>query len=218
MAKRIFVTATNTDIGKTYTTKLVLKEFASRGLKVGVIKPIETGVIDGYCPDGDVLLGLAKELNPDFKNISIDDIVPIQHRLAAAPYIASNYSKLDLRKINKSIEKLEKLCDVLVFEGAGGLLVPIDEEYMIVDLIKIYKATAILVTHCSLGTINDTLLSKKLLDDLEIKNITVFNCRDEDTNFAQISEKYFTNIGLKVLKVNQDIDKICDLLYNQEII
>ncbi|HEY9203496.1 MAG TPA: dethiobiotin synthase, partial [Sulfurimonas sp.] len=44
MTKRIFVTATNTNIGKTYTTKLLLREYASRGLKVGVIKPIETGV------------------------------------------------------------------------------------------------------------------------------------------------------------------------------
>ncbi|WP_325333682.1 dethiobiotin synthase, partial [Sulfurimonas sp.] len=42
MTKRIFVTATNTDIGKTYTTKLLLREFASRGIKVGVIKPIES--------------------------------------------------------------------------------------------------------------------------------------------------------------------------------
>jgi dethiobiotin synthetase len=56
MSKRIFVTATNTDIGKTYTTKLLLKEFASRGLRVGVIKPVETGVINGVYLDGNELL------------------------------------------------------------------------------------------------------------------------------------------------------------------
>ena len=65
MAKRIFVTATNTDIGKTYTTKRLLKEFASAGLRVGVIKPIETGVINGIYPDGNELLTLIQELNPE---------------------------------------------------------------------------------------------------------------------------------------------------------
>ena len=54
MTKRIFVTATNTDIGKTYTTKLLLKEFASRDLRVGVIKLIETGV-DKKAFDGEEL-------------------------------------------------------------------------------------------------------------------------------------------------------------------
>lgn len=60
MTKRIFVTATNTNIGKTYTTKLLLKEFASKGLSVGVIKPIETGVVDGYAEDAEELLECKK--------------------------------------------------------------------------------------------------------------------------------------------------------------
>ncbi|MEA2090970.1 MAG: dethiobiotin synthase, partial [Campylobacterota bacterium] len=89
MTKRIFITATNTDIGKTYTTKLLLKEFASRGLRVGVIKPIETGVVNGYAPDGSELLAIVKELNSEFKNISLEDIVPITYELPAAPCVSS---------------------------------------------------------------------------------------------------------------------------------
>lgn len=214
MSKRIFVTATNTDIGKTYTTKLLLKHFASLGHRVGVIKPVETGVVDDICPDGSELLALVQELNPEFKDITTDDIVPIQHELPAAPYVASNAKEFDIQKVDKSVEKLEKLCDILIFEGAGGLYVPIDKKYMLIDLITMYKAEALLVTHCSLGCINDTLLSKKALDSLNINSCVAFNCRDTDDSFSKVSEPYFTNSNFEVFKVGRDIDKICDVLYN----
>ncbi|MEA1955591.1 MAG: dethiobiotin synthase [Campylobacterota bacterium] len=214
MTKRIFITATNTDIGKTYTTKLLLKEFASRGLRVGVIKPIETGVVDGVYLDGDELLSTVKKLNKEFENISVEDIVPISYELPSAPFVASNNTKLDFVKLDMAIEKLEKLCDVLIIEGAGGLFVPIDSDTMIIDLIKYFDASALLVTHCSLGCINDTFLSKKALDLQNIKNIVAFNCRENDSSFAQVSEPYFLQTEFEVLKVSENIDTICDVLYN----
>ncbi|MEA3331814.1 MAG: dethiobiotin synthase [Campylobacterota bacterium] len=214
MKKRIFITATNTDIGKTYTTKLLLKEFASRGFKVGVIKPIETGVINGYAPDGSALLACVRELNSEFENISLKDIVPITYSLPAAPSVSSNNTSLDFEKLDRAIEKLEKLCDVLIIEGAGGLYVPIDKNYMMIDLIKYYKASALLVTHCSLGCINDTLLSKKALEDENIPHAIAFNCRGCGESFATVSEPYFKQTGFEVLKVSKNIDTICDVLYN----
>lgn len=213
MAKRIFVTATNTDIGKTYTTKLLLKEFASRGIRVGVIKPIETGVEDRAL-DGEELLRCVKELNPEFSTLNVEDIVPITYKLPAAPFVASDNKKLDFNKIDASIEKLEKLCDLLIIEGAGGLYVPIDEEYMIIDLIKKFDATALLVTHCSLGCINDTLLSKKALKDKNIPHVVAFNCKGNDESFKTVSEPYFSKTSFDILKVNENIDSICDVLYN----
>jgi len=214
MKKRIFVTATNTDIGKTYTTKLLLKEFAMAGNRVGVIKLIETGVVDGYAPDGEALLECVKELNSEFKNLSVADIVPITYELPAAPFVASNNEKLDLEKLNKAIEKLEKLCDILIIEGAGGLYVPIDGNTMMIDLIKYYKASTLLVTHCSLGCINDTLLSSKALLDKKIPHTIAFNCRESDSSFAEVSQPYFSKIGFEVLKVDKNIDTICEVLYN----
>jgi len=214
MTKRIFITATNTDIGKTYTTKLLLKEFASRGFRVGVIKPIETGVYDGFAPDGSELLKLVKELNSEFKEISLEDIVPITYGLPAAPFISSNNKQIDLKKLDLAIEKLERLCDVLLIEGAGGLYVPIDEDTMMIDMIKYFNASALLVTHCSLGCINDTLLSKKLLEDRNISHQVAFNCRESDNSFASVSQPYFKQTDFKVLKVSENIDTICDVLYN----
>ena len=214
MAKRIFITATNTDIGKTYTTKLLLKSYASRGLRVGVIKPVETGVINGFCPDGSELLSLVQELNPEFKDISVEDIVPITYELPAAPFVASNNKPLDINTLHVAMQKLEKLCDVLIIEGAGGLYVPVDETYMMIDLIKEFQAPALLVTHCSLGCINDTLLSKKALEDKKIAHIVAFNCKKENTDFLHVSEPYFLKSDLEVLKVENDIDTLGQLLYN----
>jgi len=214
MSKRIFVTATNTDIGKTYTTKLILKEFARRGLRVGVIKPVETGVVNEVYLDGNELLTCVQELNSEFDNINVKDIVPISYELPASPFISSGGKKFDFEYVDKKIKQLEELCDVLILEGAGGLLVPVDEENMVVDLIKYYEASALLVTHCSLGCINDTLLSKRLLEIMDIKHTVAFNCRENDSSFKDISETYFKKTNFEVLKVSQNIDKICDVLYN----
>jgi dethiobiotin synthetase len=213
MTKRIFVTATNTNIGKTYTTKLLLKEFALRGFKVGVIKPIETGVVD-YPLDGEELLECVKELNPKLWSLEVEDIVPITYELAASPFVASNNTALDLKKIISKVEELEASCDIIIIEGAGGLYVPIDENNMMIDLIAKLEAVTLLVTHCSLGCINDTLLSKEVLEQRNIPYVTAFNCREDDTSFSQISEPYFSRTGFEVLKVGDDIEKICDVLYN----
>ncbi|WP_324172320.1 dethiobiotin synthase [Sulfurimonas sp.] len=214
MKKQIFVTATNTDIGKTYTTKLLLKEYASRGLRVGVMKPIETGVVDGFCPDGEELLSLVKELNIEFKDIYVKDIVPIQYELPAAPFVASKNTPLDIKKIDNAIQKLGKLCDILIIEGAGGLYVPIDEKIMMIDLIAYLDASTLLVTHCSLGCINDTLLSKQALENKNIKYVVAFNNRDSNDSFSAVSQPYFKEIGFNVMKVSKNIDTICDVLYN----
>ncbi|MGE4418197.1 MAG: dethiobiotin synthase [Sulfurimonas sp.] len=214
MTKRIFVTATNTNIGKTYTTKLLLKEFASKGLSVGVIKPIETGVVDGYAEDAEELLECVKKLNPKLWHLEAEDIAPIMYEMSAAPFVASNNTPLDIKRIKSKIKELEACCDIIVIEGAGGLYVPIDEEYMMIDLIQKLDAVALLVTHCSLGCINDTLLSKKALEDKKIKHVIAFNSKEDDESFVRVSEPYFLKTDFKVLKVGRDIDIICDVLYN----
>lgn len=214
MKKRVFVTATNTDIGKTYTTKLLLKEFASRGLKVGVIKPIETGVEDMPL-DGSELLELLKELNTECRDLDISDIVPITYKLPAAPFVSSDGVDLDIQRLDKAIDKLEELCDILIIEGAGGLYVPVDKDIMMIDLIEYFKATTLLVTHCSLGCINDTLLSQKALQSRKIPNLAVFNCRENDINFSKVSEPYFLKTNQKVLKVSKDIETICDIIFKK---
>ena len=215
MNNRIFITATNTDIGKTYTTLKLLESYANKGMRVGAIKLIETGVKSGALPhDGTLLLEKCQELNPEFLDVAIEDIVPITYELAAAPYVASRAKPLDFELLTKKIEKLEERCDILLIEGAGGLLVPIDGSFMMIDMPLFFNTAALLVTHCALGCINDTLLSLQTLKNRNIPAIVAFNCKDNGDEFAQLSKPFFLNSGYDVLKVDSDIDTISELLYN----
>jgi dethiobiotin synthetase len=192
LSKRIFITATNTDIGKTYTTMQLLDAYTQMGYRVGVYKPIETGV-NGLPADGSLLLKHAQTLNPALKPLKVGDIVSLALPLPAAPYIANKGVKIDLKVFDKALEKIEKLCDIVIIEGAGGIMVPLDEETMMIDLARHFNATTLLVTHCRLGCINDTLLNLAMLDQLNIPHLWTFNCRQNDDSFIQTSLPYFKN-------------------------
>lgn len=211
MSQRIFITATNTDIGKTYVTMHLLRHYAQLGYKVGVIKPLETGV-DQSPPDGSSLLKLVQELNPLMQSITINDIVPLQFRLPAAPYCANNAKKVDLSVVKHAIEKIEQYCDILIIEGAGGLYVPIDPETMIIDLIDRFKAKTLLVSHCRLGCINDTLLSIKALQERHYDFEWTLNCHADDISFKEVSQPYFRDAYPDFTIFTKDIAKIAQTL------
>lgn len=212
MKKRIFITATNTDIGKTYTTKLLMQLLAKRGYKVGVIKPIETGVVGTEYPDGDALLSLLKQLNPEAWSLDVSDVVPVAFEIPAAPYVANGFGRIDYGAIDAALQRQEAVCDVVLIEGAGGLYVPVDKDTMMIDLIKRFDAYALLVSHCSLGCINDTLIHTKALTSLEIEHDIVFNCRDEELeNFDAVSKPYFSKVFSEIC-TTKELDALADKL------
>jgi len=208
---KIFVTATNTDIGKTYVTKLLLKAFADKGFLVGALKPIETGVVSEPL-DGSELLILSQSLNPQLINLHVDDITPIQFPLPAAPYIANGAKEIDLKLIDTALDTLEELCDVIIIEGAGGLLVPIDSNLMMIDLIKHFDAKTLLVSHCELGCINDTLLSHTLLLQHHIEHSVALNCKKDNHDFNIVSKPYFDREFPEFFILADDLDALVDNL------
>jgi dethiobiotin synthetase len=211
MAKRIFITATNTDIGKTHATKLLLCAYAKMGYKVAAFKPIETGVVSEP-EDGSALLSLIQELNPLTHALHVSDIVPIQFQLPAAPYVASGAQCIDKDKLLKALEKLESLCDIIIIEGAGGLYVPVDKTTMMIDLIRFFEAKALLVTHCKLGCINDTLLSIKALEMNNISYEWALNCKDDKGGFKRVSLPYFSDTFDTVYSINDTLDEVAKKL------
>ena len=187
--KNLFITATNTDIGKTYASELILKYYAKKGLKVGYFKPIETGVTS-LPIDGNKMLNLVKELNPDF-DASIKDVVPYQFELPAAPYVAKKDIKIDIALIIKKKAFLESLCDILIIEGAGGLLVPIEKDLFIIDLIKKLETKAILICPSKLGSINDSLLSMEALKSRNIDFDWYINLYEDKANFKEVTLPFY---------------------------
>lgn len=204
MKKRIFITATNTNIGKTYATSLLLEEFASQGLRVGVFKPIETGV-ETIPLDGKKLFDIACRLNPELRCLSLKTIVPYQFRLPAAPIVAKEEHKINIDFLEHKLQEIEKYCDVVLIEGAGGLLVPVEEELFMVDFISIFKASTLLVCPSRLGSINDTLLSRYLLEDKKIAYVWAINLFEDKDTFAQVSAPFYHNDFLTLQENIQEI-------------
>ncbi|MEA3498994.1 MAG: dethiobiotin synthase [Campylobacterota bacterium] len=205
MQKEIyFITATNTDVGKSYASEVFLNRFAKDGKKVGYYKPIETGVTTTPL-DGTKLLAVTKQLNPDFTP-TLDDVVPYQFKLPAAPFVAKNNTTIDIDFIIQNTNKLLKQCDILIVEGAGGLMVPIERNYFIIDLIlefqKEFNSKTILISPSNLGSINDTMLSQKALESYNIKYDWYINLYKDKKEFKDVTlpfyKVYFQN-NLKFL-------------------
>ena len=185
---RVFITATNTDVGKTYASEKILRYYNKKGFKVGYFKPCETGVIDKPY-DGTKILNLVKKLNPEFK-ATINDVVPYQYKLAAAPYVAKGNRNIDFNFLKDKINYLETMCDFLVIEGAGGLMVPILKDIFMIDLIDIFEAKAILIAPSKLGCINDILLSIKCLKDKNIDFDWYINLFQDKESFSKVSKPF----------------------------
>ncbi|MCH9812557.1 MAG: dethiobiotin synthase [Epsilonproteobacteria bacterium] len=209
--KNIFVTATNTDIGKTYATTILIKKLAQSGLNVGAFKPIETGVITAP-QDGLKLLKAVQEHNPNFKKITIDDIVPIQFSLPAAPYIAKKEERIDFDKIEKAYKKITSYSDIVLIEGAGGLLVPIEEDLFMIDLISHFNAHTLLITHDKLGSINDTLLSLEALNTRGLEYTWCINQRHDRDDFQTITLPYYLKHFKTIYTLQENIDQITQRL------
>lgn len=203
--KSLFITATNTDVGKTYACEKFLNYFAKAGLKVGYFKPFETGVFNKPL-DGSKMLELAKKLNPSF-NVTINDVVPYQFELPAAPYVAKGNTIIDIDFLKEKKRYLEQFCDVLIIEGAGGLMVPIEKDLFVIDLIKEFDCEAILITPSKLGCINDTLLS---INALKAKNIDFefyINLYQDINSFEEVSKPFLLDYFEK-LNFLEDLGKL----------
>lgn len=195
-----FITATNTDIGKSHAAEVFLKKFAQQGKKVGYFKPIETGVVN-FPLDGTKLLNITKKLNSSF-TFTIDDVVQYQFKLPAAPFVANNYLIIKTKTILNQAKKLLKLCDILIVEGAGGLMVPIRKNYFMIDLIKDFqnnfKTKTILIVPSVLGSINDNLLSQNILKQYNIKYEWYINLYKDKKEFKKITLPFYKQYFKKI--------------------
>jgi len=211
----IFISANNTNSGKTYTTLKLIKSFSQKGYKVGVIKPIETGVTD-IPQDGKILFEEAKKYNYDLNSLNINDIVPVQFKLPAAPFVAGI---ADLKKITSAYNKIKPLCDILLIEGAGGIRVPIkmvneSDKFQVIEmweLAKIFNAKLFLVISSKLGMINDFLLNKYFLESKNIHYEWAVNLMDE--SYFEITHPFLKQFN--PLFIQKDLDKITKKLLGE---
>jgi len=202
----LFITATGTNVGKTHTTLKLIEALADRGYSIGVFKPIETGVTS-TAPDATILLEACRKVNTHFENLTPQDITAYTFELPAAPFCADIDKTVNLQHIMDKHEELSKLCDILLIEGAGGLMVPITKEYMMINLIKELNAKTLLVTPSRLGCINDTLLSILALRTFDVDFDWCVNLYEDKENFAQATKPYYDAVFPEWWSVEEGLDK-----------
>ncbi|WP_456473004.1 dethiobiotin synthase [Methanocaldococcus sp.] len=162
----IFVTGTDTGVGKTYVSAILAENLKKMGVNVGYLKPVETGGREDTLTLKNVLK------NDD----DLDLMNPINLKLPLSPNIAFDVENVHLtldeikKKIKNAYKTLKNKYDFLIVEGAGGVYVPIKENFLMSDLIKFLNLDAVVISRPNLGTINHTLLT---IEHLRNKNINV---------------------------------------------
>ena len=157
----IFITGTDTGVGKTHVCRQLAFLLSSGGARVTYMKPVQTG-----CPR----TAAGSLAAPDFEYVkharsivisSYDLHVPYRFRPACSPHLAARLARkpIDLRRIRTAFHTLSALADYTIVEGAGGVLAPISESRTMIDIMRLLDIPVVLVASLRLGTLNHTLLS-----------------------------------------------------------
>ena len=150
-----FVTGTDTGVGKTVATAAMAWALAARGRRVAVLKPVQTGVGPGEPGDADFVLRALASAQPPASGC------PYRFQAPAAPLVAARAegASVALSHIYEAYRALRQDYDVVLVEGAGGLLVPLVEGASMADLAQELQLPVVVVARPGLGTLNHTLLT-----------------------------------------------------------
>lgn len=176
MPNSLFITGTDTDVGKTYVTAGLAVTLRKMEIDVGVMKPFAAGIPqrNGFkSEDVEILATAAQVTDPElFLN-------PQFFPIMASPYTASKNLKIkpNIALILKQFKKLSKLHSMLLVEGMGGVMTPILHNYFVTNLIKDMKLPTLVVTRTRVGAINHTIMTCKMCEKyrIPIKGIIINN-------------------------------------------
>jgi dethiobiotin synthetase len=180
MGKGLFITGTDTGVGKTLVSMGLVALLKERGMNVGVMKPVESGCRrenGGLIPEDAILLRNAAKSQD-----ALDMINPYSLEAPLAPALAAEMEGIEihLEVIQRAFEVLTSCHDTVMVEGAGGFLVPIFGDFFMADLVKELNLPLLLVTEAKLGTINHTLLTLAHAREREIPVLGIVMNRTSD--------------------------------------
>ncbi len=212
-----FITATDTDVGKTYVAHGIVQELLKRNKQIAYFKPLQSGIVPGTPSDAEIVS------NNTVGKLTIKNSYIT--KTPSTPSVSAKIDgvKIDLDKIAADYNKLSKDNDIVVTEGSGGLFVPVNNNSLISDIIKKLDLPCIIVARPNLGTINHTLLTINALRNLNIKILGViisdYPSHTTDpviTTAPELIEKFGRVKILDIIRHNQtDFSKTVDKIYKQ---
>jgi len=187
--KRLFVTATGTEVGKTWVTRGLALALRARGQDVLALKPFETGVVDGRARDAADLERASRPSSASFYRVP----PPL------APYAATleGHEAPDLDAIAKELAAAR--ADVVLAEGAGGIAVPLSAEDDVRDFLRRLEWPVLLVTKDALGVLSHTLTAVSYGAGLEIAAVVLVRhdqARSQTTNRRILEERIAPPVGV----------------------
>jgi dethiobiotin synthetase len=167
----VFITATGTDMGKTFIARGIIHQLRARGRAVEVLKPVITG-FDPRMPQasdtGRLLLALGHALTPEL----IAETSPFRLRAPLSPDIAARRegTSIDFAVLNAHCRRaVARHRDALIIEGIGGIMVPLDDRHTVLDWMVELDLPVILATGSYVGTLSHTLSALDVLDRNALK-------------------------------------------------
>ena len=154
----LFVTGTDTDVGKTCVTASIVSYLSRMNVNVGVMKPFASGykaTTDSVSDDVRILMKYSRVNDP------VDLVNPYFFEIPTSPYDACKQlnREIDISKVINSYKQLTSIHDVVIVEGMGGIMTPISKNYFVSDLIADLQMNAIIVTGSKVGTVNHLMLT-----------------------------------------------------------
>jgi dethiobiotin synthetase len=151
----LFITGTDTGVGKTHVTCGLARALVAQGRKVGVMKPVETGVAAGVGPDTVALIEAAGSTDP------VNDICPYTFKLPASPLVAARAEGrlLSLERLATAYAAISVNREMMLVEGAGGWAVPIADGVDTSHVARMVGLPVLIVARRSLGTVSHTRLT-----------------------------------------------------------
>lgn len=157
MARGLFIAGTGTGVGKTYVAALIARTLCASGLRVGVYKPVASGCEwrDGTLISPDAISLWTAAGKPG----TLEEVCPQKFVAPVAPHLAARLEgrRVDAKLLRDGIECWRESSDVVLVEGAGGLMSPISDEDYNADLAAAFGYPLVVVAANELGTINATL-------------------------------------------------------------
>ena len=153
----LFISGTNTDAGKTYVSALIVKQLHALGHRVGVYKPVASGCV---LEDSELVSEDAMQLwHAAGKPLSLEAVCPQRFAAPITPHLSAiaEGKTLDREQVTAGLSVWADKCDIVIVEGAGGLMSPLDEDEYFADLALEFGYPVIIVAPNTIGAINQTL-------------------------------------------------------------
>jgi dethiobiotin synthetase len=176
MSRIVFITGTDTGVGKTLLTGLLLHHLRQSGCHALAMKPF----CCGSRADAE-FLGAVQE-----RELTLDEINPFFFEKPLAPLAAAREQQVSIKlpAVLRQISNVAKRCEWLLIEGIGGVMVPLGNEFSVLDLIVNLSCSTVVVSSNKLGTINHTMLTVDTLQHAEINRLKVVLMASQEWDFS----------------------------------